>query len=195
MGEFSGRRKRPDVSPLRSYQTYLVGRVAGERLLSLEATVAELDLARREEPAAEADADGAVLGGPPVVDQLGRGVDRGDDHPEVEVLVEEVRPGEKRVDVARQRAIPSQGSLGTDFEMQPALVVDQGVRGIDGHREAGGDLGARDVNGGRDKHQTERRDHGRARYKAPPFSRAHPADYPMTVPGDGPTAARGLRWA
>jgi len=127
--------------------------------------------------------------------QLGRRVDRGDDHPEVEVLVEEVRPGQKRGDVARQRAIPSQGSLGADFEMQPALVVDQGVRGIDGDGEAGGgDLGARDVDGSRDKHQTERRDHGRARYEAPPFSRAHPPDYPMTVPGDRQTAGRGFRW-
>ena len=74
-------------------------------------------MARRKEASAEADADGAVHGGPPVVDQLRRRVDRRDDHPEVEILVEEVRPRDERVDVAGQRPIAPQGSLGAAFEM------------------------------------------------------------------------------
>jgi hypothetical protein len=130
-------------------------RVTGERLLLLEAAVPELRLALGPEPPAEADAEGAVLAGPVVADQLRYEVARRDDQAQVEVLVEDVRPGEQEVAIAGQGAVAPQGSFDTALDVRPALRVHQGVGGFD----AGGDLGEGDIDRRAEQQQNERGGH------------------------------------
>src|SRR5688500_13181476 len=104
--------------------------MTGERLRFLEAAVPELDLAVGPEPSADAEADGAVVAGPVVANHLRYEVTRWDDQPQVDVLVEEVRPRVQEVAVAGQGAVAAQGSLDAALDVRPALGVDQGVGGL-----------------------------------------------------------------
>lgn len=127
---------RPDRKP--------VGKVAPARSVARRSP-------RGPEPSADTEADGAVVAGPVVANHLRYEVTRWDDQPQVDVLVEEVRPRVQDVAVAGQGAVATQGSLDVALDVRPALGVDQGVGGLD----AGGDLGGGDVDGRRDQQQNE----------------------------------------